>query len=793
MELTGCNLQSYYDKLESLRDVLEKPWKLTDHLEALTILEAEIAELAFSAEDMVDLKSRKWIGMMNRYTNSKDLKAQNLTLEGTSEHALEPENMMGWVELAKTILATKLYKDPCIMSRFVIHAKAIVSKEYCVRNVLLSLLSCINGKTNEFHEQQQNGQLADRLQKCLKGRRYLVVIDDIWTTEAWDDIKLCFPDCINGSRILLTTRNVEVAEYASSGKPPYHMRLMNLNESWSLLYEKVFAKDSFPSEFEQLGKQIASKCRGLPLAIVVIAGLLSKIGKTLDEWQSVSENVSSVLSTDLEAQCMRVLALSYCHLPSHLKPCFLYFAILAKNELISLDKLVELWDVEGFLKVEDIKSIEEVAETCLNELIAKSLISVHNLSFDGKIKNCGMHDVIHELCLREARNMNFVNVHGRTRDQNPCSAHLRVEELPFNLVRVLDLDLIGCASFPSGILCLIHLRYLALRLYPCLEQSLGFEGEVPSSLIDILPSMSSLCYLQTFILSLPFSIDCQYPFILPSEILTIPRLRHLRLDWNYFQYHELTEKSLLLNNLQYLSGVNPWYCTASSFRLFPNLKKLQICGVREDFCSHKDMNDFRYLDQLKELVFDLRYPCSSCFLESVTRSGSTRQDPLKFQIKMQESPPADDLPPLFLPPPDAFPQKLKNLVLSGTSLRWKDLSIVGKLPKLMTLTITCDACISEEWEVVNEGFPHLKFLLLQGLDFEYWTASCDHFPCLERLFIEDCEYLDSIPLEFADVTTLSLIDIRYCPESVGISAKQIQQDIQDNYGSSIDVHINQAM
>ncbi|KAK6774350.1 hypothetical protein RDI58_029589 [Solanum bulbocastanum] len=334
---------------------------------------------------------------------------------------------------------------------------------------------------------------------------------------------------------------------------------------------------------------------------------------------------------------MRVLALSYHHLPSHLKPCFLYFAILAKDELISLDKLVELWAVEGFLKVEDMKSIEEAAETCLNELIAKSLISVHNLSFDGKIKNCGMHDVIHELCLREARNMNFVNVHGGTRDQNPCTqsmqgssksrgriiihneeemvrycnseAHsvimlgsfkLFAQELPFNLVRVLDLDLIGCASFPSGILCFIHLRYLALRLYPCLEQSLGFE-------------------------------------------------------------------------------------------------------------------------------------------ERVTCSGSTRQDPLKFQIKMQESPPADDLPPLFLPPPDAFPQKLKNLFLSGTSLRWKDLSIVGKLPKLVTLTITCDACIGEEWEVVNEGFPHLKFLLLQGLDFEYWTASCDHFPCLERLFIEDWE------------------------------------------------------
>ena len=87
----------------------------------------------------------------------------------------------------------------------------------------------------------------------------------------------------------------------------------------------------------------------MPLAIVVIAGLLSKIGKTLDEWQNVAENVSSVVSTDLEAQCMRVLALSYHHLPSHLKPCFLYFAIFAEDERIYVNKLVELWAVEGFL------------------------------------------------------------------------------------------------------------------------------------------------------------------------------------------------------------------------------------------------------------------------------------------------------------------------------------------------------------------------------------------------------------------------------------------------------------
>lgn len=125
------------------------------------------------------------------------------------------------------------------------------------------------------------------------------------------------------------------------------MRLLNFDESWSLLYKKVLAKDNFPPEFEQLGKQIALKCRGL-LAIVVIAGLLSKIGKILNEWRSIAENVSSVVSMDLDVQCMRVLALSYHHLPHHLKACFLYFTFFPEDKLIFVNELMELWVVEGF-------------------------------------------------------------------------------------------------------------------------------------------------------------------------------------------------------------------------------------------------------------------------------------------------------------------------------------------------------------------------------------------------------------------------------------------------------------
>ncbi|KAH0707800.1 hypothetical protein KY289_012876 [Solanum tuberosum] len=892
MEVTGYDLQSFYEKLESWRANLEKSSHRTsgDQLEELTRVEAEIIELACSSEDMVDAESRKdgitrlefllkqqvecidsamnkWmiIAEKNMYmTKNKDNIIANTS---SSQHALlEPDENMNMVGdenefemmqgkltrgkelkvvsivgmggIGKTTLANKIYSDPFIMSHFDIRGKVTVSQEYCRENVLLGLLSSRSGKSShELYEQQDDGELAEQLQKLLKGRRYLVVIDDIWTTEAWDDIQLCFPDCNNGSRILMTTRNMDVAKFASSGNTtPYQMSLLDFKRSWNLLHTKVFDKESCVShEFKEIGKQIALKCGGLPLAITVIAGVLSKIGKSLGEWQSVAENVSSVVSTDVDVQCMQ--ALSYHHLPHHLKQCFLYFAIFPADEVIFVDKLMELWVVEGFLKAEDTKSVEQVAEKCLNDLIDRSLISIHNLSFDKKLDSCQMHDVTRELCLREARNVNFVNVIREENNQNPYPQSMcfssksrgwvsiqlinmpddRVIEekwsrypntvvssiicfrmlwsmpklLCFKLLRVLDLALVKCDAFPNGIIDLIHLRYLALSLSPGVERYLG-EG-IPSS-IDIPLSISSLCYLQTLILNLPHSKGYQqwekkYPLILPSEILTMMQLRYLLLDWNYFQFHEPTEKRLVLRNLQCLSGWNPWYCTKFVFRLFPNLRKLQICGVKEDYCSCTDPYDFRDLDQLEELEFHLYYsflPVCPFFLRS------TPSDYLRFTERERPSwtlPTVCYFQPLVLPPVDAFPQNLKKLAFSMTFLRWKDMSIVGQLPKLEALKLEYRACIGEEWEVVEKGFPCLKFLCLEDLNLEYWKASGDHFPCLERLFLEECRFLDSIPRDFADITTLALIDIRRCAESVGSSAKHIQQDIEENYAGSIEVHI----
>ncbi|XP_031090745.1 putative disease resistance protein At1g59780 isoform X2 [Ipomoea triloba] len=121
-------------------------------------------------------------------------------------------SIVGMGGIGKTTLAHKLYQHPSITSYFDKRAWVTVSQEYNLEQMLRCLLSCVTATASRDGQDQ----LAKRLRKHLKDQRYLIVMDDIWSTTAWDNVQRCLPDDNNGSRILLTSRLKEVAEYASS-------------------------------------------------------------------------------------------------------------------------------------------------------------------------------------------------------------------------------------------------------------------------------------------------------------------------------------------------------------------------------------------------------------------------------------------------------------------------------------------------------------------------------------------------------------------------------------------------
>ncbi|XP_047960680.1 putative late blight resistance protein homolog R1A-10 [Salvia hispanica] len=259
-------------------------------------------------------------------------------------------------------------------------------------------------------------ELVVKLYQYLWGRRYLIILDDMWSIDVWDKLKFSFPDCCNSSRILVTTRMSNLAAHLTDSYNVFKMGFLDEAGSWTLFSKTVFGEQSFPTQLESIGKEIVEKCNGLPLAIVVIGGLMAKSEPTLEYWEHIKENLSSIVNSENDDYCLRILKLSYNYLPAYLKPCFLYMGVFEEDRVLSASEIVKLWDSEGFLKPLDNKSLTTIAKEYLQELVDRNLILVHGLGLLGNVKYCKIHDLLRDLSMKEAQKQRFFHV---LREESP--------------------------------------------------------------------------------------------------------------------------------------------------------------------------------------------------------------------------------------------------------------------------------------------------------------------------------------------------------------------------------------
>lgn len=198
----------------------------------------------------------------------------------------------------------------------------------------------------------------------MKGKRCLIVLDDLWNIEAWNQLRESFPNDNNGSRVLFTSRVHDVALQAKPDCKPYVLSPLSA------------------------GKVIVQNCKGVPLSVVVIAGFLARTEKTLDSWKQISESLSSHIISDPQGECMKIFSLSYESLPEHLKSCFLYLGTFPEDSKIQTSKLFWLWIAEGFFQKTYNKSLVDVAEDRLMNLVDRSLVNVAKRRSDGRVKSC---------------------------------------------------------------------------------------------------------------------------------------------------------------------------------------------------------------------------------------------------------------------------------------------------------------------------------------------------------------------------------------------------------------------
>ncbi|KAH0757018.1 hypothetical protein KY290_020511 [Solanum tuberosum] len=202
-------------------------------------------------------------------------------------------SIYGMGGLGKTALANNLYKNPIIVSSFPTRAWIGVSQKYNTMDLLRNIIKSIKGWTKEtldLLERMTERDLEIHLRDMLKEHKYLVVVDDVWQREAWESLKRAFLDSKNGSRVIITTRKEDVVERADNRGFVHRLRFLSQEESWDLFCRKLLDVRAMVPAMERLARDMVDKCGGLPLAIVVLSGLLLH-KRGLDEWQKVKDHL----------------------------------------------------------------------------------------------------------------------------------------------------------------------------------------------------------------------------------------------------------------------------------------------------------------------------------------------------------------------------------------------------------------------------------------------------------------------------------------------------------------------
>ncbi|KAK6916624.1 NB-ARC [Dillenia turbinata] len=250
------------------------------------------------------------------------------------------------------------------------------------------------------------------LRKILAHQRYLAVIDDVWHTEAWESLKRALPDNKNGSRVIITTRNKFIAECLDVRTYSHKLRFLNREESWELFCKKMYPGRSIVNGEDnnmKIEKDMVEKCGGLPLAIIVLARLLSP--KSALERRIIRKHIWRNLKENDPINIKFILTLSFKDLPFYLKPCFLYVGLYPEDRMIATESLCRKWVAEGFIKprFDEDETLEETAEDYLHQLIDRSLIQVAKRRAS-RVTQCRVHDLLRDLAIEKARDLNFLHI-----------------------------------------------------------------------------------------------------------------------------------------------------------------------------------------------------------------------------------------------------------------------------------------------------------------------------------------------------------------------------------------------
>ncbi|KQK07707.1 hypothetical protein BRADI_2g37166v3 [Brachypodium distachyon] len=609
-------------------------------------------------------------------------------------------SIVGFGGLGKTTLANEVYRK--IKGHFHCHAFVSVSQKpdtkKIVKDAIYQLISQVIPKGPCQDELKKDMQAWDEkksfamLRELLHDKRYIIIIDDVWSILAWNAIKCAFPENNCSSRIIATTRIFEVARFCCPDVDDkiYEMTPLSNLHSERLFFKRIFgSEDCCPDMLKEVSAEILKKCGGLPLAIISISCLLANKPHVKEEWEKVKRSIGSDLYKSKSLEGMKnILSLSYNDLPANLKTCLLYLSTFPEDYLIERERLVRRWIAEGFISEERGKSRQEVAEGYFYELINKSMVQPVGISFDGTVRACRVHDMLLELIISKSVEENFITVvNGRQTvcENSQCLIRrLSIQDIDQELaselakkdlshVRSLTVSPPGCIKHLPGLVKFQTLRVLDLE----------GDGELEEYDMSSMGNLFHLKYLRfddPYLSELPLGVVMLHNLEtldlwgacineLPAGIVQLIKLQHL--TGSYYGETKLPVGIGNMTNLREVSGFNITMSSVVAVEELGNLINLNVLDVQYISDDAETHNYKRHGEMLLSSLCKLGgYKLQSVFIRAHTG--------------------------------------LTYLNINLSEVTEEDLRILGELPALLSLILCTNKVQKDRIPVRSRGFQCLK-------------------------------------------------------------------------------------
>ncbi|KAL9343915.1 hypothetical protein Peur_064346 [Populus x canadensis] len=674
--------------------------------------------------------------------------------------------------IGKTALAQLVYNDASVKGHFELTIWVCVSVDFDIRRLSRAIIESIEGNPCSI---QELDTLQRRLQEKLIGRRFLLVLDDVWdhNHEKWNALKDALRVGARGCAIIITTRLKQVADKMAT-IPVHLMGRLSEDDSW-LLFERLAFGMRRREEYvhlESTGKAIVNKCSGVPLALKAV-GSSMRFERNEREWLSVKE--SEIWNLPDEGGTIKAaLKLSYNNLPPHLKQCFGFCCMFPKDYVMQKDQLVKLWMANGFIDPEGQMDLHETAYKTFDDLVGRSFFQEVKEDGFGNI-TCKMHDLIYDV----AKSVMIEECYLIEKNKRPRIPKT-VRHVTFldGSLCYYDKDLVKVQSlrslitiqeslFPSGISGALLFKVSSQKKLRTLNLS-NFDFE---KLPEPIGNLQHLRYL-----------DVSYSSIqkLPESISSLQNLQTLNLS-NCFGLHMLPKRMKDMKSLMYLdlTGCDALQCMPSGMGQLTCLRKLGMFIVGKEAGHHigelqrlnyiggelsiKDLGNVQgFTDaqnanltrktNLQSLSLSWREDSYSKMSEANSEDVLCALEPHSNMKKLEISGYRGSKFPYWM-----MELRLPNLVEISleSCMNCEHLPPFGKLQFLKSLQLKkMDAvkCIGSEMYGDGENpFPSLERLTFgEMMNLEEWetntTGESEIFRCLHELQIGKCPKLVELPI-----------------------------------------------